>query len=1062
MEEIDRKKSHRSHLSKRKVLKKKRKEGKDKKERHNPKAFTFSGGVKSVQRRVQRTLDIASKREKAPGIDKSNVEDESTPPPYIVVVQGPPGVGKTTLIRSLVKNYTKYNLNVIDGTVTLVSSKNRRLTFVECPNDMHGMIDAAKVADLVLLLIDASFSFEMETFEFLNILQVHGFPRVLGVLTNLDKIEDSRTLRKTKKKLKNRFWTEIYDGAKLFYLSGISNGLYNKTEIRNLSRFIAVQKFENLSWRSSHPYIVTLRIEEINNEDLNDSDSQGPETSVYFYGFVKGGIMRKNQNIHIPGLGDYIINDIDGFNDPCPLPETRIKKKGTNAGLRVLKTKERNIYAPYCDVGNVQIDSNSMYIHIPNNQVNFTRRKVLFEDEKDGSESGSESEFEGESEDEEMHNSDLDTEDEDPGYEESESIPEDSLNRDPKVGLNDGASKPTSDDSEDERGLPEAVRYVRRLQKSQSALNERVENLSLKLLPTSEISLEGLGNGHDKETQEEPLEGDCKDRFGDLKKRNSGNRLFNTEISYSLKDLIYGQSSEVKQVFKKMISQSNEDTRSKKVLFEEASDEEDSLIESNGDFTVDVVDSYRLDDVYIYPSKPRNIQELVGYWSDDKFATLREEKFITGGIDNSEDEGEQETDGEMEEDDPKSNSESSEEESSSLDKQNPQDKVFKIGRYVRIRVDNIDREWIKARRGITILGTLLPGESIFGKINIRIKKHRWYPKILKSDDVLTFSIGWRRFQSIPLYSIQDRNETRFRMLKYTPEHMHCYCTTYGPIIPCNFGILAIRSSERTSNFRIAATGVSVEMQAKSNIVKKLKLVGEPKKIFKNTAFIQKMFNSDLEVSKFIGAKIQTVSGIRGQIKKAVSTHGLFRATFEDKILLSDIVFCKTWISMVPREFYNPVVDLPAWRRMKTQAELRREANIPIALKGDSIYVKKQDRPEKKRFNSVPVPSKLERELPFASKTKNDSKKKKDKNQVAVIKSSFDKRVANLFQRLSTIHKERAAQRMEKKKIKREIKMKRREPVERIREAKNEERKKRRYALQGVKMDKQRRKLMMKD
>lgn len=34
------------------------------------------------------------------------------------------------------------------------------------------MVDAAKYADLVLLLIDAAFGFEMETFEFLNMLQV--------------------------------------------------------------------------------------------------------------------------------------------------------------------------------------------------------------------------------------------------------------------------------------------------------------------------------------------------------------------------------------------------------------------------------------------------------------------------------------------------------------------------------------------------------------------------------------------------------------------------------------------------------------------------------------------------------------------------------------------------------------------------------------------------------------------------------------------------------------------------------------------------------------------------
>jgi len=82
------------------------------------------------------------------------------------------------------------------------------------------MTDIAKTVDLVLLLIDAHFGFEMEIFEFLNILKVTGFPRIMGILTHLDKFKSLSQIQKTKKIMKNRFWAEVVNGAKLFYLSG--------------------------------------------------------------------------------------------------------------------------------------------------------------------------------------------------------------------------------------------------------------------------------------------------------------------------------------------------------------------------------------------------------------------------------------------------------------------------------------------------------------------------------------------------------------------------------------------------------------------------------------------------------------------------------------------------------------------------------------------------------------------------------------------------------------------------------------------------------------------------
>lgn len=67
------------------------------------------------------------------------------------------------------------------------------------------MIDLSKIADIVLLLFDASLGLEMETFEFLSLLKCHGFPHVMGVLNHLDYYKDNKQLKKTKKKFKKRF-----------------------------------------------------------------------------------------------------------------------------------------------------------------------------------------------------------------------------------------------------------------------------------------------------------------------------------------------------------------------------------------------------------------------------------------------------------------------------------------------------------------------------------------------------------------------------------------------------------------------------------------------------------------------------------------------------------------------------------------------------------------------------------------------------------------------------------------------------------------------------------------
>lgn len=256
--------AHRSHKSSKKGrgAKEKKKDLKSKKdgtrvERHNSRAFTVSN-IKKTQKRIQRNLDKGHQKEFVPLKDR-RVEVENGPAPTLIVVMGPPQVGKSTLIRSLVKMHTNQNLTNITGPITVIMGKKKRVTFIECPNDTAAMLDCAKVADLVLLCVDAKFGFEMETFEFLNILQVHGFPKVFGVFTHLDQFRTTKNLQKTKKLLKHRFWTEIYDGAKMFYFSGCINGKYLKNEIKQLSLFISRAKVSTTTICLRDMFMVTKK-----------------------------------------------------------------------------------------------------------------------------------------------------------------------------------------------------------------------------------------------------------------------------------------------------------------------------------------------------------------------------------------------------------------------------------------------------------------------------------------------------------------------------------------------------------------------------------------------------------------------------------------------------------------------------------------------------------------------------------------------------------------------------------------------------------------------------------
>ncbi|XP_026387247.1 ribosome biogenesis protein BMS1 homolog [Papaver somniferum] len=248
-------------------------------------------------------------------------DDDPAPPPYIVVVQGPPNVGKSLLIKSLVKHYTEQHMiDDIQGPITIrTGQKRRRLQFVECPDDINGMMDAAKYADIVLLLVDASYGFEAETFEFLSLLRVHGLPKVMGVLTHLDHFKDDRELTETLQRLQGHFQTEICEGETTFHLSGLNDfELYRTLEVQKLAEAISMLRLHTPSWRAEHPYVLVDRFEDVTPPEKLHKDANC-KRNISLYGYLRGCNLKRGGKVHLAGVGDFRLYAVRSTADPVPL-----------------------------------------------------------------------------------------------------------------------------------------------------------------------------------------------------------------------------------------------------------------------------------------------------------------------------------------------------------------------------------------------------------------------------------------------------------------------------------------------------------------------------------------------------------------------------------------------------------------------------------------------------------------------------------------------------------------------------------------------------------------------
>jgi ribosome biogenesis protein BMS1 len=1026
--------------------------------------------------------------------------------------------------------------------LTVVTSKRRRLTFLECPSDsLASMIDVAKIVDIVLLMIDGNYGFEMETMEFLNVLAVSGMPgNVFGILTHLDLFKKQSTLRTAKKRLKHRFWSELYQGAKLFYLSGVINGRYPDREIHNLSRFLSVMKNPRpLIWRNSHPYALADRFLDIT-PPTQIEENPKCDRVVALYGYIRGtNFPAQSAHVHVPGVGDLSVSSIEALPDPCPTPymDQQIAKVTGKGARRKLSEKQKLLFAPMSDVGGVLVDKDAVYIDI---KTTTFAKNVDSNNEERGLGEQLVISLQGErgllgeadagvrlfSRGEAINRVD---EDNGTGRRERRQIrtaeeePSEILSNEDE-GLESGGGEEGPEEEDENNINVDEDDYEQSDEDIQSPVdfaanfrnreNESSHNEDDIIFADSDSDLGSVSSVEDQELEncfydgsdDEVSDGNDNDDDGALRWKE--NILANTRARHGkrpkfrvtdLSRMIYDESITPAEVICKWRGEDPGGDADER----EPKDDRDEFFQKTNMEKEDQWD-YRAIPVFDY-------EELERKWDNSEIIEPLRKRFINAklpGSDSDESDnsntrhnpGDDEGDGEFEdletgevskgkkagegkegsvdltverernatkkerlrlrfeEEDregfandpdgsrqPGAGTDAQFGEDDWYDAQKAQvqkqldinraefeslDAVsraraegYRAGTYARIVLEKVPYEFSTKfdPRFPVIVGGLSPTEERFGYVQVRIKRHRWHKKILKTNDPLVFSLGWRRFQTLPIYSISD-SRTRNRMLKYTPEHMHCFATFYGPLVAPNTGFCCVQSfSNKNPGFRIAATGVVLNVEESTEIVKKLKLIGFPYKVFKNTAFIRDMFNSALEVTKFEGAAIRTVSGVRGQIKRALSNpDGCFRATFEDKILMSDVVFLRAWYPIKPHRYFNPVTNLldlsedgagdSGWHGMRLTGEVRREKGISTPVKEDSSY-RPVERPAR-HFNPLRVPRQLAVDLPFHSQITQMRPRKRQTylQKRAVVLGGEEKKARDLMQKLSTLRKDKLSKR----------------------------------------------------
>lgn len=205
--------------------------------------------------------------------------------------------------------YINYHHSNIKHLISRVSSFKYRYSFI-CPetHDEFGLLDALKVADTVLYVSSALDEPVDEWGEkVLALSMAQGMPTPVVVAMDIEGVHPKK--RTTEKQNVQKLVSKWLPDEKVMQLDKSSDGLNVLRRIGNMRRNV-------LHHRERRPYMLAEEVEYV-------PDAEGDSGTLKVKGYSRGAGLNVNSLIHISGLGDFQMSQIDGHDDPHPLSSVK-------------------------------------------------------------------------------------------------------------------------------------------------------------------------------------------------------------------------------------------------------------------------------------------------------------------------------------------------------------------------------------------------------------------------------------------------------------------------------------------------------------------------------------------------------------------------------------------------------------------------------------------------------------------------------------------------------------------------------------------------------------------